>query len=286
MAQWESSSNQLNNQGLGQNQHETSLTVDKSGNVLAVPYGSGANYQISAGNVTGYQSIHRCGRIDITPSSTANEFLTIYDLAGQHVQYAKHDRAGLYNSGTGFNLTAVSSSSSDTGSIRLQGLDANWDFLQEDVTLYGTVEGTKTTNKFIRLDKAFVQTAAGAGDTNIGVIDIYQDDNDSDGLFVRMEIGHAETFNAFYTVPRNKTGYITNMEVSSHTAVASSIYLFVQEFGGMMRARHEMNIEKGQQSIEFPCPIKVPQKSDIELRHKGPIDSSVTASFDLIVVDN
>ena len=285
MAQWESSSNQLNNQGLGQNQHETSLTVDKSGNVLAVPYGSGANYQISAGNVTGYQSIHRCGRINITPTSTANEFLTIYDLAGQHVQYAIHDRAGLYNSGTGFNLTAVSSSSSDTGSIRLQGLDANWDFLQEDVTLYGTVEGTKTTNKFIRLDKAFVQTAA-SGDTNIGVIDIYQDDNDSDGLFGRMEIGHAETFNAFYTVPRNKTGYITNMEVSSHTAVASSIYLFVQEFGGMMRARHEMNIEKGQQSIEFPCPIKVPQKSDIELRHKGPINSSVTASFDLIVVDN
>ena len=285
MAQWESSSNQLNNQGLGQNQHETSLTVDKSGNVLAVPYGSGANHQISAGNVTGYQSIHRCGRINITPTSTANEFLTIYDLAGQHVQYAIHDRAGLYNSGTGFNLTAVSSSSSDTGSIRLQGLDANWDFLQEDVTLYGTVEGTKTTNKFIRLDKAFVQTAAGAGDTNIGVINIYEDD-DSDGYFGRMEIGHAETFNAFYTVPRNKTGYITNMEVSSHTAGASSIYLFVQEFGGMMRARHEMNIEKGQQSIEFPCPIKVPQKSDIELRHKGPIDSSVTASFDLIVVDN
>lgn len=285
MAQWESSTNQLNNQGLGQTQHETSLTVDKSGNVLAVPYGSGANHQISAGNVTGYEAIHRCGRINITPSNTANVFLSIYDLAGVHLSYAIHDSAGLYNGGTGLNLTAFSSSVNDTGSIRLQGLDANWDFLQEDVTLYGTTEGTKTSNKFIRLDKAFLQTAAGAADSNVGVINIYED-GDSDGYFGRMEIGHAETFNAFYTVPRNKTGYITNMEVSSHTAVASSIYLFVQEFGGMMRARHEMNIEKGQQSIEFPCPIKVPQKSDIELRHKGPINSSVTASFDLIVVDN
>ena len=290
MAQWESSNNQFNDQGLGLNQHATTVPVDKSGNVLAVPYGSGANHQISAGNVTGYEAIHRCGRIESTPSTITAEFATIWDPAGDAATYVNFDYDDLEAGGVGSILTAVSNHGSDTSllsgglakTIRLQGLDTNYDFLQEDISLYGAVEGTKTTNQFIRLDRAFVQTGSG---TNTGIIDIYEND-DSDAYFGRIEVGHGETFNAFYTVPRNKTGFLTNIEGSSNATGASSIFLFIREFGSVFRARHELRLEKGQQQYEFTCPIKVPEKSDIELRHKGPDDSTVSASFDLIVVDN
>lgn len=282
MAQWESQKLKYNSQ-TGKDIHETSLPVDKNGNKLAVPYGSGANHQISAGNVTGYEAVHRCGRIETTPASVTSDFVTIWDPAGSAATYINFDYSSLDNSGNGSILTAVSGHSSDTGTLRLQGLDANFDFLTEDITLYGTVEGTKTTNRFRRLDRVFVQS--GSTDSNVGQINVY-DTDDSDGYFGRIETGHGEAFNAFYTVPRNKTGFITNIEGSSNATGASSIFLFIREFGGVFRARHELRLEKGQQQYEFACPIKVPEKSDIELRHKGPDNSTVSGSFDLIVVDN
>lgn len=290
MAQWESQKLKYNSQ-TGKDIHETVLPVDKDGNILAVPYGSGANHHISAGNVTGYEAIHRCGRIETTTAPTAGTFLTIWEPVGDDEAYELFDYYAIQNSGTGTILTAISDNSQDSSllnfgakTIRLEGLDTNWDFIQEDITLYGITEGTSTTNRFIRLDRAFVQTC-GASGTNVGNITIYND-GDSDTLFGQISINHGETFNAFYTVPRNKTGFITNIEGSSNATGASSIFLYIREFGGAFRARHELRLEKGQQQYEFACPIKVPEKSDIELRHKGPENSTVTASFDLLVVDN
>lgn len=102
-------------------------------------------------------------------------------------------------------IEVVSSSAADdsagTGArtIRIDGLDANWDMLSETVTLNGTTPVT-TVGEFIRINAVEV-TTAGTGRTNAGNITLRDAGAGATRSYVAIGRGRAEV--GMMSVPRN-----------------------------------------------------------------------------------
>lgn len=97
--------------------------------------------------------------------------------------------------------TIVSTSAADTATgggaqtVRIQGLDANFNELTEDVTLNG-ITPVALANNYFRINSAFV-IKAGAQESNAGDIDITVGGQ----ILARISIGFGTSRNAIYTVP-------------------------------------------------------------------------------------
>lgn len=150
--------------------------------------------------------------------------------------------------------------------IRVRGLDANWDEIEETVTLDGTTP-VVTTQEFLRVNHAEV-ASAGSGLTNAGDITLR---NASAGDTQRfMPAGRGQSEAAIYSVPAGHSLLLEGWYVTARDAAgASSADIDV-------RVRH--NSENGAEHIEWsiivdkvfsssfltPHPFK--EKSDIEFR--------------------
>jgi hypothetical protein len=124
---------------------------------------------------------------------------------GPSVEEALWQGGGDY---TGFDATAAqrieafSSSSADTGNLRLLGLDENWDPQEETITLEGT-DPVLTANTFIRCSEARYLDPV----TNAGLITARQNITTAN-VFLVMPIGYSTTMMATYTIPNGFQGHI------------------------------------------------------------------------------
>jgi hypothetical protein len=247
--------------------HEVVMLADQDGNLINT-FGAASNVIISAGQLEGYSGVHKFGAVYGTSGSTMHTVWTAADTAGT----ALYD--WTYSAGI---VTVVSSSGSDVTDVTVQGLDENYNFVEETFTLTGATPTAAGSVTFARVNRAFMHTA-----TNVGKVQVKR------GSTVVTEIGagFGQTLQSIYTVPAGKTAYLMNLSASTSKNQVTDLFLFQRPFGGAFRVQTTISLNQSNQTLEFPVPLKLTEKTDVDLRVQGSNNATVSVDFTMILVDN
>lgn len=266
MAQWNKDSQSFlnNNKTL----FEVVGLADKDGNIIN-SFGAASNVPISNGDVAGYSSIHKFGRNT--------------DLANG-VTESIWDGSNLYPWSTwdaGADNVYLKSTAADTVDFFIQGLDENYAPQSETVTLTGTT-AVASANTYTRLFRAYNASGTDlSGDVTIHYA------SGTGTTVAKVFSSQQQTLMAVYTIPAGYTGFLTDVEFSSPKNAELEMSLFARSFGGVFRIQQAGSAYGNQYSNHFTVPLKLTEKTDIDLRAKaGTGGVNAAASFDLILVDN
>jgi hypothetical protein len=211
---------------------------------------------------------------------------------------------GLYSYLTAATVLKVSSSSTDdtsagTGArtVQLYGLDADYNEINELVTLNGQTV-VNTTQSFLRINRIIVRSA-GSGGANAGVIyagtgtvttgvpaNVYAS--------VNGVIGANQSLMSLWTVPAGYTAYMLQYEVSngttSNTPAVCKLILAVRPYGEVFQSKDVKSLTTGMHIEEtFALPIKIEEKSDIEVRaisSSASVTFDISAAFEIVYIKN
>lgn len=202
------------------------------------------------------------------------------------------DFGGTYTYSTTADIThAVSDNAADTFELRAVGLDANWDLVEQVVTLTGTTAVAWPTpmlriwdleNNSPTLAAGIIQAGVGATTSSFLLTN----------LRAQINLGTEHTLMAQITTPRNKWGMVTNFRSSigkTGVAVNTIIQPFLRRFGRSFRAISPTELNSGgtshYQEFYGPYPIFPPQ-SDIKVMGLSSAQNTgIQAGFDIVFVD-
>ena len=210
-------------------------------------------------------------------TAVGGSFETITDLGGD--QY--------YPTSAGI-VSVVSSDANDddgdTGArtMEIQGLNGNYEEISETITLNGTGAVT-TTASFHRVFRMRVLTAGTSG-TNEGNLTASIGGND----VARISAANGgQTLMAVYTVPAGKKGYIIKFQGSlSKNQEAQFMIRTKDSVGGAWQVKGMFGTFSNSVGYDYPVPLEVTEKTDIEIRAKAGATSECGAIFDIILVDD
>jgi hypothetical protein len=211
---------------------------------------------------------------------------------------------GLYSYLTAATVLKVSSSSTDdtsagTGArtVQLYGLDADYNEINELVTLNGQT-AVNTTQSFLRINRMIVRSA-GSGGANAGVIyagtgtvttgvpaNVYAS--------VNGVTGANQSLMSLWTVPAGYTAYMLQYDVSngttSNTPAVCKLILAVRPYGEVFQSKDVKSLTTGMHVEEtFAIPLKIEEKSDIEVRAISSsisVDFDISSAFELVYIKN
>jgi len=227
-----------------------------------------SNIPIAAGEVPGYSHINKFGYSD-----DIQNLSTIWD--GSNI-YTYSSAAGTVT------VESDAGGSGDDGAvIEVQGLDANYNVVVQDITISGST-GTGSTD-LIRVFRARVKTPAAGETTNDGNIDIDIDGN----LRAKILEGNGQTLMAVYTVPAGKTAYLLTLSLSIDKSQDAIYKLMARPFDdGAFNLKGQFGTFASPVDHHYPVPLKFEEKTDIEVRADAGNNCGGGAVFDLILVDN
>ena len=184
-------------------------------------------------------------------------------------------------------LYVVSTSASDTGQVlRIEGLDASYNKITEDVTTNG-VTAVATTQNFLRLNRGYIISGA----SNVG--SITQRLTSGSGTVVgSMAIGFARNKGGFFTVPNGYTAYILYGDATQFRGGAGNIggviRMYIRPFGpGPFLNQFTAEVVNGQYRNDFAVPLAVPQKTDIDVRLIADGNGTqATCNWQMILIPN
>jgi len=193
-------------------------------------------------------------------------------------------------------MTVSSDDANDTSdgtgarTVEIFGLDGNYEKASETITLSGLTE-VSTTNSYLRVFRAIVRSS-GSGNTNAGQIyvgtgtvtlgvpaNIYTTIGDIEG----------QTLQALYTVPANHTAYMYQLSASmfGNANVFVTVRLMMREFGEILVTKDKFTVSRGEVLVPHDWPVKIPEKTDIEVRGKSSgADVDCSAAFGLVLVQD
>jgi hypothetical protein len=227
--------------------------------VVSQPY----TYSIAEGDVLGHSSLLKFGTR--TTVAAATQSLIWEGPTAQYVYMSTAQQLKVSSSST-------QDATSGTGlhTLTILGLDSNWDEISETITLTGTNVVT-TSNSYIRVFRAYGATS-GTSYTNVGTITITNNAGTTTQLVIPA--GDGQTLMTLWTVPRNKTLYITQVTFSSDTNKGARVSLYVrQQDGGTLypwQIKYRAYCFSGNEVFPFNIPLKIPEKTDIEIRTTTP----------------
>lgn len=238
--------------------------------------------EVSKGLVPKHSFIHKFGHNLEIDTGSAPE--TIWSAGGLYVFPSSADTLKIISNDVDDNGTGTTGALT----IKVQGLDANYDAIEEDFTLNGqtAVTGNK---EFLRVYRAFV-TSAGSSEYNEGVITI----NNSNDTLTLAEIPAEEgqTQMAVYTIPRNYKGYLTSFSGAINKTTPSTAIILEMVFrkNSVKRVKQSIAIDTtGSTSFikYFECPLPIEEKTDIYVNAKevSANNSGVFSNFSIILVD-
>ena len=187
------------------------------------------------------------------------------------------DQGGIYSYPTSAIQIKVSSTSANdtaagTGArtVTVAGLNENYHEAEETVSLNGQTE-VLTDTTFIRVFRAFVETAGSSG-TAAG--NIYMGNGVVSGgvpatVYAKISLGENQTLMALWTVPAGYTGYLTKVDLGTGTPNNNQYIkarIIQRAFGGVFRTATKITLQTGGNILNFPAPIVLPEKTDIEAR--------------------
>ena len=227
---------------------------------------------IAANHYQGLAHVHKFGAV---PAMSQNQTGTIWDVNDTTYPWSSFSSAGT--------LSVPAVNASDNGkTIRIVGLDANYYEISEDVTV-SSAGATTTNQSFIRVYRAFVTNGSATNVANINV--------QKGGVTVlRITAGKGQTLMAIYTVPAGKTAYIMKGVATCQSGADATGDMYVRYFGDQaFRVGHSFEVSGtgGEYMYEFGIPLRIPEKSDIDVRASVRSNNArVTAAFDIILEDN
>ena len=207
-------------------------------------------FSIAKNEVPGYSVVFKNGlNNDIDQNSSA----TVWTAGGLYPWSALDTPQTIY---------VVSTSASDTGSVTIDGLDENWNRLQEEVDFNGLTAGS-SVNTFRRVNEITYDNGV---EENVGVITART--GSSTGTVVgHIEIGFSQSLQLVYTVPLGYTGFILHQDHGVQKGEDAQFRSFVREGGvGRFRIGHIAEVYQNNYSIHFPIYPSFPEKTDLDFR--------------------
>lgn len=124
--------------------------------------------------------------------------------------------------GSAVQMTIVSTSASDTSalSIVINGLDINFNPLQETIALNGTTNVT-SVNSYYRINSVVCTNGL-----NVGAISL----KNSSTLYAQINAGIGQTQMSIYTVPAGYTYYLGSVQANANIGFTSSAYMTYAEY--------------------------------------------------------
>ena len=223
-----------------------------------MPFGLG----VQKGLVTNFSGVQKFG----LNTAVGSSFETIWDGNNTYT----------YPSSSG-TATATSSDTDDnTGTVEIQGLDSNYDLATETLTIGGSASSTN----FIRVFRAIMKTA-NTGNTNVGDISITV----SSTTVAKITAEYGQTLMAIYTVPRKYNAYILQLDVGSSKDLENEIRLITKEISNddVWTTKTFITTRGGFIEKNYFVPIKIPEKTDIEIIAKASATSSISAGFEFVL---
>jgi hypothetical protein len=248
---------------------------------------------VSQGNTAGVRYVHKFG----ANSGINSNIETVWAHGGLH-----------YNPTSAGTLEVVSDSAEDVGSgdglatLVIQGLDANFNEIEETINLNGLTPVT-TIQSFMRVHRAY-GTLLGVGATiadnpqfsNLGTITVTSNTMIApNNVLAAIPPTLGQTQLGLYTVPAGHSAHIYSFSASSGKEVSgaganpvTSVHFLQRPADGAPQAWRlldEFVIKDTAIQITYPFPVCIPEKTDIEVRAFTTSDVvPVSAEFDLLLV--
>ena len=221
---------------------------------------------VAKGQFADISHIHKFGAV---PAMSQNQTGTIWDVNDTNYPFSAFTTAGT--------LSVPAVDASDDGiSLTIIGLDENYDPQSETISVSSTTS-TTTTNSFIRVFRAYT------GSTNVANINIQKGGT----TVARVSAGKAQTLMAVYTIPAGYTAYLLKGTATCQAGADATGNMYIRYFGeSSFRVGHSFEVSGagGQYVYDFGVAIKIPEKSDIDVRATVRSNNArVTAAFDLIL---
>ena len=228
-------------------------------NVFNIPFG----VSIQRGDVNNFQGIQKFGY----NSSVGTSFETIWDGGG--------DYTFITSAGTA-TATSSDTSSDNTGTVKIFGLDSNYDLAEETLTIGGSAGSIS----FIRVFRALMKTA-NTGNANVGTITITV----SSTTVAQIQPTYGQTLMALYTVPRKYNAYLVQLDVGSSKDLENEIKFRIKQIdnGNTWNTRSFITTRGGFTEKNYHVPEIIEAKTDIEMRAKSSATSSISGGFELIL---
>ena len=268
----------------------TNLTATKSNNLKVANVEDGLS--IAKGDVADTTFVHKFGNAH--DFDTSDGWVTIYDGADDaDINQMK------YQYSTSADIDSISSgSAADTQDLEIQGLDINYNLVNQTVTLSGQTRVPLTTNLF----RVFRMKNVNSVD-NIGHVYCYVNGaitsgrpNDSTTVRAVIQPENNQTLMAVYTVPAGKTAYMRKWYASTSGAKKTSNYIVelrARPIGGVFQIKHIQSLSDTATSViehTYEDPEVFSEKTDVEMRCTmtagGGTEGSVSAGFDIVLIDN
>lgn len=209
-------------------------------------------------------------------------------------------QGGLYSYLSAATVLKVSSSSTadDEGStgaetVELFGLDADYNEINETVTLDGQT-AVNTTKEYLRINRMVVRSA-GSGGQNAGVI--YAGTGTvTAGVpankYATIAIGDNQSLMALWTVPAGYTAYVLQTDITLATTQNNkyaTLHFVARPFGEVFQVKDKFVKAESSTHQEYTVPLKFAEKTDLEFRAIGDssaADIAIGAGVDIIYIKN
>lgn len=202
------------------------------------------------------------------------------------------NNGGMYVYPSAATIMKVSSSSANdvstsTGAaiVFINGLDANYNSISEYVTLNGQTP-VNTTKSYLRINGMNVVSGnankgsiyAGVGTVTAGV---------PATVYGEIVTGNVNSLQGFYTVPADYDAYIYYGSLATGTTASNKYVigkLMMRPFGGVMGTVMKTTLATGINAFNFPLPLRVTSRSDIETRARSSSGTDDVASVVQLVL--
>lgn len=224
---------------------------------------SRVEWLIATGEIDDVDYINKFGYND----SVSTSWETVWDGNNTYTYIASAGTAVVTSSDTDDN----------GGTVLVSGLNSAYEEVSETLTIGGSAGSVE----FYRVFRAQMVTA-NTGTENQGTVTVTVDSKSA--AIISPEIG--QTLMAIYTVPTGKTGYLLQVDAGSSKDLEHEIRLVIKHNGGVWNTKTYHTQRGGFNSLRFEVPISIPAQSDVEIKVKGSATSSVSAAFEMILVDS
>jgi len=171
-------------------------------------------------------------------------------------------------------------------SVTIEGLDSNYDILIETVTLHPTDTTTpvSTVNNFYRTNKMYLtgnNTNSLPHDYNIEL----RYGSSSGTIIGQFNAPWGRGQNCFYTVPRGYEGFVLSINGNSGKMDEITSSLWFHPYGGTWTLQKSFKFISGTFDHNFRTPLRITEKSDIEIRAFALVESSrIGTEFQMLVL--
>ena len=212
----------------------------------------------------GISVIHKFGYNPDVDNNSEPE--TIWSTGGLY-PWASFDSAST--------LTIASTNTSDTDTIKISGLDNDFNMFSETITVNGTSNVT-TTKQFKRVYRmSYTGNAVGTITAKIGATTVAQ-----------IDAGENQTLMAVYTVPAGYEAYVLAGDATVQKNKDCQVAFYARSQDESFRIAHIAELFENSYRYDFPAPLRIAEKTDLDVRVKE-VESNntrVTANFDLLLV--